>query len=186
MTGTIPTVREIVIVITDLYLPAGSAEAEAASDTGSPGTSSSASQASFTNAAGGSSLVSPGLERIARFGHRRALDHEGGWRAWLARWIGREDLANVSPAVIAATWASRQPAVDAAAESVGVQDPRVSPPQGEGAADPGVSSTQGAVPRGAVAQDPAVSSTIWFAAPIHLIAGLTSLHLDRRSLLQLS
>jgi hypothetical protein len=29
-------------------------------------------------------------------------------------------------------------------------------------------------------------STVWLATPVHLIAGLTSLHLDRRSLLQLS
>ena len=117
MTGTIPAVREIVIVIADLYLPAGSTEAVA-----------------------GTSGTSPGLEHITRFGRRRALDSENGWRGWLARWVGAEGLANTPPAAVAA----------------------------------------------AVLADQGVPSTLWLATPVHLIAGLTSLHLDRRSLLQLS
>ena len=39
---------------------------------------------------------------------------------------------------------------------------------------------------GASAPAPGAPSTLWLATPVHLIAGLTSLHLDRRSLLQLS
>jgi hypothetical protein len=150
MTGTIPTVREIVIVIADLYLPAGSTEAVA-----------------------GTSGTSPGLEHVARFGRRRTLDGEGGWRAWLARWIGREDLANVPPAVMATAALDRRPVVAAATESVGAQAASMSSAPGVGA-------------RAATAPAQGPPSTVWLATPVHLIAGLTSLHLDRRSLLQLS
>ena len=76
-----------------------------------------------------------------RFGEQRSLAGEGGWRAWLARSLGRDDLVNVPPAVIAAT------ALDSRSGS---------------------------------------DATVWLATPIHRIAGLTSVHLDRRSLLQLS
>ena len=34
----------------------------------------------------------PGIERVGRFGARCAL--ADGWRPWLARWLGREDLAH--------------------------------------------------------------------------------------------
>ena len=64
---------EAVIVITDLYLH-GHEQAEVG-----------------TLAA---------LERAGRFGERTRL--EGGWRSWLAHWLGRGDLAQVSVAAIAA------------------------------------------------------------------------------------
>ena len=114
--GTIPPVREIVIVISDLYLPAG--DTDSASGAGAIG-------------------ALPGFEHAARFGQKSVT--EGGWRPWLARWLGRDDLADVAPAVIAAAALS-----DVAGE------------------------------------------TAWIATPIHLLAGLTSLHLDRRSILRLS
>jgi len=41
----------------------------------------------------------PFLSRIARYGAVEPLPK--GWRAWLARWLGREDLASVQPASIA-------------------------------------------------------------------------------------
>jgi hypothetical protein len=105
--------REIVIVVSDLYLPA-------------PDAGGSSWEASN---------VPPGLAHLARFGRKEHI--EEGWRVWLARWLGRADLANVAPASIAA--AGLKPACD----------------------------------------------TVWFATPVHLIASLTSLHLDRRSVLHL-
>jgi hypothetical protein len=75
--GTIAPVRELVIVLTDLY-HAGS---ERAADT-----------------AGHTRL--PGIEHAGRFGARTAL--AGGWRDWLAGAVGRDDLAGVAPARIAA------------------------------------------------------------------------------------
>jgi hypothetical protein len=42
----------------------------------------------------------PGIEYAGRYGTRTALTQ--GWRAWLARSLGREDLVNVAPARIAA------------------------------------------------------------------------------------
>jgi len=72
-------VRELVIVIPDLYLPRelhGATRAAAA----------------FANV--------PGIERVARFGTREVL--RGGWRAWLPGRVGRAELADVAPACIAA------------------------------------------------------------------------------------
>ncbi len=118
--------RELVIVISDLYLDSGDISSSSAS---------------------GVAGVLPGFEHVGRFGQGSAV--EGGWRAWLARWLGRADLANVAPAVVAAYGA-------------------------------GVFS-------GAPAVEPlSQNSTVWIASPVHLIAGLTSLHVDRRSLLRLS
>ncbi|HEX4676096.1 MAG TPA: hypothetical protein VH209_12250, partial [Steroidobacteraceae bacterium] len=125
--------REIVIVISDLYL------AQAPS---SRSRSLVQGQLETTPPGGPGSGAFPGIEHVARFGERTAL--EGGWRAWLARWLGRGDLANVAPGAIAAV---------------------------------------GVVSAAAAGRPP--DSTAWIATPVHLIAGLTSLHLDRRSILRL-
>ena len=106
--------REIAVVISDLYLPRDS----------------DARSTAVTAAL-------PGLEEAARFGQRSVAD--GGWRAWLARWMGRDDLSLAAPAAVAA------------------------------AGSPGATAGAG----------------VWIANPIHLIAGLTSLHLDYRGLLRL-
>ena len=127
--GTIPPVREIVIVISDLYLAPG--RTDLPSGAGALGTL-------------------PGLEHAARFGQRRSIESEGGWRPWLARWLGHDDLASIPPAVIAAA-----------------------------AAAPTHHSTA------AVTAPEPTHSTAWIATPVHFIAGLTSLHLDRRSILRL-
>lgn len=82
----------------------------------------------------------PALARIARFAGVSALS--GGWRDWLAGWLGRSDLGatcNATPAVIAA------------------------------AALPELTGW----------------GSVWLATPLHLIAGLTSVHLDYRGLLKL-
>ena len=72
--------REIVIVIADLYLP--------------PGTSDSAAEvaAAFAQV--------PGLQAVGRFGTRSPLPQ--GWRSWLAGWAGHGELADIAPAEIAA------------------------------------------------------------------------------------
>jgi hypothetical protein len=70
-------VRELVIVLTDLYLP---------------------EEHTHVPCAEGASL--PGIEQAGRYGERVALS--GGWRPWLARLLGREDLVGISPARIAA------------------------------------------------------------------------------------
>jgi len=67
-------VRELVIVITDLYL---------------------------RHARPGAAVAgAPGIEHAARFGARTSLGH--GWREWLAHSLGRGDLAGVAPAGVAA------------------------------------------------------------------------------------
>lgn len=106
--------REIAVVISDLYLPRA-ADAPAAAAV----------------------AALPGLAEAARFGQKLRVD--GGWRAWLARSMGRDDLARAAPACVAAAASAR--------------------PSGQG--------------------------SVWIANPIHLIAGLTSVHLDYRGLLRL-
>lgn len=86
----------------------------------------------------------PALARIARFAGVSPLP--GDWRAWLAGWLGRGDLAaacDATPAVVAA-------AALTAADAL-----------------------------------PADTGSVWLATPLHLVAGLTSVHLDYRGLLKL-
>jgi hypothetical protein len=71
-------VDEAVIVIADLYLHSDELPGELA--------------------AGPGALA--GLDYAGRFGERGRL--AGGWREWLARWLGRGDLAGVSVAAVAA------------------------------------------------------------------------------------
>jgi hypothetical protein len=71
-------VREIVIVISDLYLePSDRADVSGASATGMPG-----------------------LEHLARFARRSPLSE--GWRAWVARWAALAQYAAAAPAAVAA------------------------------------------------------------------------------------
>ena len=151
--------REIVIVISDLYLVPG--HAGGAPEAGGSG-------ALHAGAIG----TLPGFEHVARFGKRRSIEGEAGWRPWLARWLGRDDLAGVAPAVIAASGAVEfAPAVPAATDTAAELA------DSERAGHVRVAAHKSVAPRGA---------TAWLATPVHLIAGLTSLHLDRRSLLRLS
>jgi hypothetical protein len=77
----------------------------------------------------------PGIEYAARFGQRTPLRQ--GWRAWLAHYLGRADLAELAPARVAASPLPEAP------------------------------------------------GTAWLATPLHLSAGLNSVHLDHRGLLRL-
>jgi hypothetical protein len=85
----------------------------------------------------------PALARIARYAGVSPLG--GGWRGWLAEWLGRADLAvacNTHPAVVAAA----------------------------------ALQTSGAL------RD---AGSVWLATPLHLVAGLRSVHLDYRGVLKL-
>jgi hypothetical protein len=245
--GTIPPVREIVIVIADLYLPPTSTEVGEASHGSTAQPSGSASDANAPDGMAGPSPGPLGLEHLARFGQRRTLDAEGGWRAWLARRLGREDLVNVPPAVIATAAFDQWPppaaieavpsaapsapveaalsaapsarieavpsaapsapieAVPSAAPSVRIEAALSAAPSApieaalsaapsapiEAALSAAPSALIEAVPsaapsariEGATARAPGASSTVWLATPLHRIAGLTTLHLDRRSIL---
>jgi hypothetical protein len=126
-------VREIVIVIGDLYLgpelTARSAADASALEAPPP--------ASPVSGAGQSADAMPGIEHVARFGDEATLPE--GWRAWAARWLGMPQYAREPPASVAAA---------------------------------------------ALADVPA-ERAVWIATPMHLIAGMTSLHFDRRSVLRL-
>jgi hypothetical protein len=193
MACTIPPVRELVIVISDLYLaedPSGRSpglvQGQLESPSGAPGKG-----------------VFPGIEHIARFGARTAL--EDGWRSWLARWLGRGDLANVAPAVIAAVGAVPAAAVDEAESSAdvvpvcagadpaaaGVASAIASAQPAAGAvsaiasAQPAADAASAIISANSAATELPSDVTFWLATPVHLITGLTSLHLDRRSILRL-
>jgi hypothetical protein len=141
-------VREIVIVISDLYLAPG--------------------QTDLPPGAGALDTL-PGLEHAVRFGRRRSIVGEGGWRPWLARWLGRDDLGAIDPAVIAAAALDVPPPPAAANAAV---TPAAAAPSHDSVVTPPATPTP--------------AGTAWIATPVHLIAGLTSLHLDRRSILRLS
>jgi hypothetical protein len=98
----------------------------------------------------------PGFEHAARFGSRRSIAAGGGWRPWLTRWLGRPDLAAHAPASVVAV-------------------PLNLPHRASEPTTPASSSAAVMSPAG----------TAWVATPVHLIAGLTNLHLDRRGLLRL-
>jgi hypothetical protein len=107
----------------------------------------------------------PGLQHVARFGTRCRL--AGGWRPWLARWL----------------IADRQSGRTVAASS----DERPDPDQELlGAAPASVAAAAVPSPPPGAAPSPASKEMVWMATPVHLVAGLTSVHLDRRSILRLS
>jgi hypothetical protein len=82
-------VREIVIVIRDLYL--GAATEPPPSGTGAA-----------------ARVSAPGIAHLARFGTRAPLPE--GWRAWAARWLGLGRYAAEPPASIAAAALAQMPA----------------------------------------------------------------------------
>ena len=116
----------------------------------------------------------PGFEHAARFGTRCSIAADGGWRPWLARWLGRPDLARQAPASIAA----------AALSSIAHVAATVAPPPSS-PMDPGATIASRSQPIVGAAEAPRSLPTVWLATPVHLIAGLTNLHLDRRGLLRL-
>lgn len=153
--------RQIVIVIADLYFPPGKGE-------GSP--------------PGQAKDALPGFEHAARFGETITL--KDGWRTWLARQLGRDDLASAAPAAIAAAAfnADAKPAGAALDSAVSVAVPARTVDSTAPNATPTSAVAAGF---GAGANKVPLRSSVWIATPLHLIAGLTSLHLDRRSILRL-
>jgi hypothetical protein len=133
-------VREIVIVISDLFLARDESGGRGGSRAGAGDDRAVSNRAASDD---GESL--PSVSYMARFGQKSAVPQ--GWRPWLARWSGRDDLVRVAPAAIA-----------------GAATRRTSLEEGSGEK---------------------LAGSIWFATPVHLIAGLTNLHLDRRSVLRL-
>jgi len=121
-------VREIVIVIRDLYLEPGLTAGAGRGAGGRWGEG---------DGDGGGEGAAPAIEQLARFGDKAAL--ADGWRAWTAHWLGLPQHAAAAPASIAA----------------------------------------------AALPDVAADCAVWIATPLHLIAGLTSVHFDRRSMLHL-
>jgi hypothetical protein len=156
-------VREIVVVISDLFLDADDVDSAAKAG-----------------------RVLPGLGQLARFGHASAA--RDGWRAWLARWLGRGDLATVAPAAIAGIAASTLGDANGARESTAAHEST--------AASDSTAATDFTAARDSSSacntsgthdtRDPsAQGGSVWFATPVHLITSLTSLHLDHRGLLRL-
>jgi hypothetical protein len=103
----------------------------------------------------------PGLQHAARFGTRSRVTD--GWRPWLARWLIADQQRRRS-----------------SAGSEGLGDPAR---ELLGAAPATVAAAALALSASQVGQQAAM---VWMATPVHLVAGLTSVHLDRRSILRLS
>lgn len=159
--------HELVIVLSDLYLSQETPERELPAG-----------------------VALPGLQHVARFGAHVKI--AGGWRSWLGRWLTGKDTG--APAAVAAVGlhASRG-SPPAASSQVLTSSPTLALPQ--------VSQTP-SVPRSLA---PAIATTVavplainssqspsgahtkiaWMATPVHLVAGLTSVHVDRRSILRL-
>lgn len=104
----------------------------------------------------------PGLQHAARFGSRSEV--AGGWRPWLARWLIADQRRRSAGANTAGANAGAGPRVD---------EDRELPDAAPATVAAAALATQQA-------------RTVWMATPVHLVAGLTSLHLDRRSTLRLS
>jgi len=117
--------REIVIVITDLYLDPDPAGRPAAREIAPRDPEASAG-----------SGATPGIDHLARFADRGRV--AAGWRAWTAHWLALPQYLGEAPASVAAAELADAPA-----------------------------------------------GAVWLATPVHLLAGLTSLHFDRRSVLRL-
>ena len=165
MTGTIAPVREIVIVIRDLYLePELTARPEASAAKLAP-PSAAASRPGAGLGPDEDSDAALSVEYLARFGDKKTLPE--GWRAWVAHWLGLPQYAQVAPASVAAAVLPDAPA-DSPTKQPGMAPG--SPPN-----DPPVNAPT----------HPSSDRVFWLATPVHLIAGLTSLHVDRRSILRL-
>jgi hypothetical protein len=106
-------------------------------------------------------IALPSLARMARYGRGEPVPD--GWRAWAAAWLGRTDLAAAAPAAVAVA----NPRAVAVAR-VGDHVPDGSCASGDARADA-----------------PRAADFVWFADPVHLLAGMTSLHLAPGGILAL-
>ena len=101
----------------------------------------------------------PGFRDVARFGTRSQLS--SGWRPWLSRWLIGAD-AGATATVAAASSPMARPAPASSREAAAIA--RSAPVH---------------------AQSGRTQNVAWMATPMHLIAGMTSVHVDRRSILRL-
>src|SRR5579883_1721497 len=155
---TIAPMRAIVMVIKDLYLEPDTAGGDEDSFATAEAGRSAAATLCGARPAGGEA---PGIQHLARFGNGANLAR--GWRSWVAHWLGVPQYGGCPPASVAAA-----ALVDAREELAA----STNPPQ---PAD------------GAMSMDhaPSADHAVWLVTPLHLIAGLTSVHFDRRSILRL-
>jgi hypothetical protein len=172
-------VHELVIVVTDFYLSQEASERELPDG-----------------------VALPGLQHAARFGKRSRV--AGGWRPWLAQWLIADQQSGRG--VAAGTGALGAPARgQSALDERALGDPVGAsalgqPTPGQSAFDQRALGHRDrelhraapatiaaiALARGTTASKPAPPlAMVWMATPVHLVAGLTAVHLDRRSILRL-
>jgi hypothetical protein len=123
-------VRELVVVVCDLYLSPETPERQLPAG-----------------------VALPGLQRVMRYGDRTRL--ASGWRPWVAEWLAEGRESTDSPRATSADPSGGVAAATVAA--MGLHRPPLVP-----------------------------AGTVWMATPVHLIAGMSSVHLDRRSILRLT
>lgn len=120
----------------------------------------------------------PGLQQATRFAARS--DIPGGWRLWLSRWLTGSDgdpPATTAAASAAMTYAATPPAHSASRWPIEANAAQSAQPT---AASPARSPP-------AIASPVVASAAVaLIATPVNLIAGMTSIHLDRRSILRLT
>jgi hypothetical protein len=136
-------VRELVVVVSDLYLSQETPERELPEG-----------------------IALAGLQHVVRFATRSRL--AGGWRPWVAEWLAENRLPTQPPSDVEAAYAPQAVAAHV--------------PQAETAQLPPATVAAIALPHPLTLPD----GTVWMATPVHLIAGMSSVHLERRSILRLS
>ncbi|MCP5328792.1 MAG: hypothetical protein H7A15_09090 [Sinobacteraceae bacterium] len=104
-----------------------------------------------------SAMPAPALARL-RFGGARRL--RGGWRSWLAARCGRPDLDGLPLAAVVAAALPRPISAAAVTDSA--------------ASKQGDTSNQGEI-----------SGSAWLATPLHLVAGLDTVHLRQDGIVRL-
>jgi hypothetical protein len=112
----------------------------------------------------------PGFQHVARFGTRSKLS--SGWQPWMSRWLIGADagaIATVAAASITGAIAS--------AKAAGIDGSATMAPTSTAAV---AMSRDAAIPASL-----APGTVAWMATPMHLVAGMTSVHVDRRSILRL-
>lgn len=130
----------------------------------------------------------PGLQQVARFG-TRSKTHTG-WRPWLSRWLTGADggaTATVAAAALPALNASTAAAMASAPAAPGITAAATTSRHAAPLATAAMSSVAAGTmpPASVVVGTTAPASVAWVATPMHLIAGMTSVHVDRRSILRL-
>jgi hypothetical protein len=113
----------------------------------------------------------PGLQHAARFGTRTRV--AGGWRLWLARWLIADRQRLPGAAGTIALGVAERELVEAAPATVAAAATALMP-------------SRQALAAPADSPAPQQAAAVWMATPVHLVAGLTSVHLDRRGILRLS